>query len=108
MSTGRHSCRRERPRVTRSTPRADVTGAADRISASMARPRGAERDVAAGPRAAAEVEIAAARGTGAVSAQPAEPPLSPAPPRRSRWAELLQRVLAVDVLVCPKCGAACA
>jgi len=26
------------------------------------------------------------------------------PPRRWRWAELLQRVFAVDVLACPNCG----
>ena len=50
------------------------------------------------------VETAATRGTGGVPPQLEDPPSSPAAPRRWRWAELLQRVFAVDVLACPKCG----
>jgi hypothetical protein len=39
-----------------------------------------------------------------VSGEPADPPASPPLPRRWTWAELLQRVFAVDVLACPHCG----
>jgi len=39
-----------------------------------------------------------------VTPEPADPPSSAAPPRRWRWAKLLQRVFAVDALACPNCG----
>src|SRR5206468_9672558 len=65
-------------------------------------PAGVDRRGAAGP-AAAGVPFATT-GPGAVTREPADPPSSAAPPRRWRWAELLQRVFAVDVLACPNCG----
>ena len=65
-------------------------------------PAGVDRRGAAGP-AAAGVPFATS-GPGAVTREPADPPSSAAPPRRWRWAELLQRVFAVDVLACPNCG----
>jgi len=65
-------------------------------------PAGVDRRGAAGP-AAAGVPFATS-GPGAVTREPADTPSSAAPPRRWRWAELLQRVFAVDVLACPNCG----
>src|SRR5438094_7398002 len=59
---------------------------------------------AAGPSAAADVSAATAPEPEPASPQPSDPAAGAAPPRRWRWAELLQRVFAVDVLACPSCG----
>ena len=71
---------------------------------SEATPGPAATPCSAPPGMAADVPTAADAGSGAVSAQPAGPPASGAPPPRWRWADLLQRVFAVDVLACPNCG----
>jgi hypothetical protein len=85
--------------------RARIAGpAADAATTSAAIPGKAERGVAAGPAAAPSAPVAPAPGPAAVTPQPADRPLGAAPPRHWRWAELLQRVFAVDVLVCPRCG----
>ena len=39
-----------------------------------------------------------------MNGEPADPPASAPLSRRWNWAELLQRVFAVDVLACPRCG----
>ena len=59
---------------------------------------------AAGPSAAADVSAATAPEPEPASPQPSDPAAGAAPPRRWRWAELLQRVFAADVLACPSCG----
>src|SRR5215813_9732144 len=70
-------------------------------------PSGAAGGVAGIPAAsaaAASVPVATTREPQPGVAEPADMPLTAAPPRRWRWAELLQRVFAVDVLACPSCG----
>src|SRR5262249_56909052 len=70
-------------------------------------PSGAGGGVAGIPAAsaaAASVPVATTREPQPGVAEPADMPLTAAPPRRWRWAELLQRVFAVDVLACPSCG----
>jgi len=78
--------------------------AAEPATTSTAIPGRAEQSIAVGPGAAADVSAATAPGREPASPQSADPPASAAPPRRWRWAELLQRVFAVDVLACPNCG----
>jgi len=90
--------------TTPDDPAPIVGPAAEAATTSPAGPGRAEQGVAAGPGAAADMSAATAPGPEPVSPQPADPPASAAPPRRWRWAELLQRVFAVDVLACPRCG----
>jgi hypothetical protein len=78
--------------------------AAEATTTSTAIPGGAEQGVAAGAGAAADVSAATPFGPEPASLQPTYPPPSAASPRRWRWAELLQRIFAVDVLACPRCG----
>ncbi len=52
--------------------------------------------------ATASGPVAPASGPAATPPPPSDP--GPPPPRRWRWAELLQRVFAVDVLLCANCG----
>jgi hypothetical protein len=54
--------------------------------------------------ATAGIPVAAAAAPATAVPQPPDAPPRPAPPRRWRWAELLRRVFAVDVLACPSCG----
>jgi hypothetical protein len=82
---------------------APIAGPAEAATSPAAIPGGTDRRVAAGPTAAAGVPFATS-GPEAVTPEPADPSSSAAPPRRWRWAELLQRVFAVDVLACPNCG----
>ncbi|HZU40573.1 MAG TPA: transposase [Solirubrobacteraceae bacterium] len=70
-------------------------------AAPVAIPVGAEQERAP---ATAGVPVAPASGPATATPPPRDTPPSPAPPRRWRWAALLQRVFAVDVLVCPRCG----
>jgi len=66
-------------------------------------PSKAELGGACGPPAAI-VPVVPAPESSTGTTLPAEAPPSVAPPRRWRWAELLRRVFAVDVLACPNCG----
>jgi hypothetical protein len=81
-----------------------VGPAPEAATTTTASPGAVERGVAAGPAAAAGVPVAPAAAPGALTSPPADPPPTAASPRRWRWAELLQRVFAVDVLACPNCG----
>ena len=71
---------------------------------SVAIPLTTDEGVADGRGATAGVLVAPAPVSDAGTPQPSDAPPGPAPPRRWRWAELLQRVFAVDVLACPNCG----
>lgn len=64
----------------------------------------ADEGVAGGRGATAGVLVTPAPVSDAETPQPSDGPPSPAPPRHRRWAELLQRVFALDVLACPNCG----
>jgi hypothetical protein len=79
--------------------------AAEAVSTSTARPGGAECEgVAPGPAVAPSAPVAPAPGAAEVTPQPEDHAPTDVRPRRWRWAELLQRVFAVDVLACPRCG----
>jgi hypothetical protein len=70
-----------------------------------ATPGGATRSDAVVPVPAPRLPAAPAPGTAATGPEAADhPPAGAFPPRRWSWAELLQRVFAVDVLACPRCG----
>jgi len=81
-----------------------VGPAAEAATTSAGKPAKVEQRDVAGPAAAGSGQIGPVWGLGPVAPEPGEPPTSPAPRRRWRWAQLLQRVFAVDVLSCPNCG----
>jgi hypothetical protein len=73
-----------------------------------ASPAAAGRAAAPASDATPCAPVAAPPGPAGVAPPPADPlpdpPPSAARPPRWRWADLLQRVFAVDVLACPNCG----
>ena len=74
------------------------------VPTSAASPGAAERGTAPGPAVALSAPVAPAPGAAEVTPQLEDPPPADARPRRWRWANLLQRVFAVDALACPNCG----
>jgi hypothetical protein len=61
-------------------------------------------DPAGAPVPAPSAPVVPVPGPWAITPELMDLPLCAPPPRRWRWAELLRRVFAVDVLACPNCG----
>jgi hypothetical protein len=78
--------------------------AGEAVPTSAASSGAAERGVAPGPAVAPSTPVTPAPAAAESTPQPNDPPAPDARPRRWRWADLLQRVFAVDVLASPNCG----
>ena len=83
---------------------ASTAGTAEETAGSRSTLGAGNHDVGVRPAATAGLPVAPVPESRSLTPEPADAPPPAVPPRRRRWAELLQRVFAVDVLACPKCG----